>query len=61
MYADKVVVLQEEIDELTDALEAAKVEIERLRDALDSAADALYDARILDAWAKARAALAGKE
>ena len=34
MYADKVVVLQEEIDELTDALEAAQVEIERLREAL---------------------------
>lgn len=39
MYADKVVVLQEEIDELTDALEEAQVKIERLREALHEASE----------------------
>lgn len=35
-------------------------EIERLRIALERAADALHDAQVLDAWAEARKELEGK-
>lgn len=45
---------------LEDVMEAIQ-KIEKLRAALDKAADALHDAGCYDAWAAARAALGEKE
>ena len=42
------------------SLLSAENEIERLRAALERAADALHDAQALDAWAQARKELEGK-
>ena len=48
-------------NEVSDTMTEAKDEIDRLRAALDAAADTLHDAGCRDAWAAARAALGEKE